>query len=278
MKQVLIPTDFSKNAWNALMYSVRLFEDVPCNFFILHVAQLRDSPVESMSFSIPIAKARVHPKEKMNELMKDTALLATNDHHYFSSSLQYGNFIDAIRKEVVEKKIDLVVMGTKGKKALQRPIIGSNTADVITKVRCNVLAVPEKASFTPPLEMAFPTDFNIFYNYRILETLSEWLRTHKSHLRVMHVLRSNGGLTSLQEENKAYLKDYLEETFPEYYSFHTTGKKKITKAIQLFVEAKKIDMVIMVAKNLNFIQQLLFDSTVEKVSFSTTVPFLVLHE
>jgi hypothetical protein len=36
-------------------------------------------------------------------------------------------------------------------------------------------------------------------------------------------------------------------------------------------------MIVMVAKNLNFLQQLLFNSKVEEVSFHTKVPFLVVH-
>ena len=34
----------------------------------------------------------------------------------------------------------------------------------------------------------------------------------------------------------------------------------------------------MVAKNLNLLQQVLFDSLIEKISFQTQVPFFVIHE
>jgi hypothetical protein len=39
-----------------------------------------------------------------------------------------------------------------------------------------------------------------------------------------------------------------------------------------------VGMLVMVAKNLNFLQQLLFDTTIEKLSFHSRVPLLVLHE
>ena len=54
--------------------------------------------------------------------------------------------------------------------------------------------------------------------------------------------------------------------------------KKIEGAIQCFVESRAINMICMVAKNLNYFQQILFHSKVEEISYHTEVPFLVLHE
>ena len=70
----------------------------------------------------------------------------------------------------------------------------------------------------------------------------------------------------------------MKETFPESHSFHTITNKKVKSAIQCFVESREIDMMFMVAKNLNFIQQILFDSIVEQISFHTKIPFYVIHE
>ena len=51
-------------------------------------------------------------------------------------------------------------------------IIGSNTGDLITKVKCPVLIIPENAVFKIPQEIAFPTDYNIFYEPTILKNIS----------------------------------------------------------------------------------------------------------
>ena len=37
MKNILIPTDFSENSWNAIVYALNFFEGTPCNFYFLHV-------------------------------------------------------------------------------------------------------------------------------------------------------------------------------------------------------------------------------------------------
>lgn len=97
-------------------------------------------------------------------------------------------------------------------------------------------------------------------------------------LRIMNALKEGDTLNQEQEVNKEFLLDYMEETFPDRFSFHTITNKSVKSAIQCFVESRSIDMMVMVAKNLNFIQQILFDSIVEKISFHTKIPFYVIHE
>ncbi|MGS0527071.1 universal stress protein [Zobellia nedashkovskayae] len=169
-------------------------------------------------------------------------------------------------------------MGTKGASGIQESVIGSNTGDVITKVACNLLVVPENAKFNSPKEIAFPTDYNIFYSHAILETISKVLHMCKANLQVIHVSNIKKELNPTQKTNQTYLQDYLEELFTKSYNFHNLKDKNVKTAIDTFTKNGNIDMVVMVAKNLNFLQQLLFDSTIEKLSFHTTLPLLVLHE
>ncbi|MGY8916208.1 MAG: universal stress protein, partial [Flavobacteriales bacterium] len=189
-----------------------------------------------------------------------------------------GFFIDCVRRNVEERKIDLIVMGTKGTSGALGDVIGSNTGDVITKVKCNVLVVPIMASFGKLKEIAFPTDYNIFYSARILSTISDLLETNKAYMRVMHASKSEQSLTASQIQNKEYLEDYLNETFEKKNSFHSISNKNVTAAVQCFVESRNIDLLVMVAKNLNFLQQIIFSSKVEKISFHTKIPFLVIHD
>ena len=169
-------------------------------------------------------------------------------------------------------------MGTKGVTGLKEKVVGSSTGDVITKIQCNTLVIPNEADLYKPNEIAFPTDFNIFYSHYILSSIADMLNLGMGKLRVMNAIRDGDWLSLEQKKNKEYLFDYLEETFQDRYSFHTITNKNVTSAIQCFVESRDVEMIIMVAKNLNFIQQVLFDPIVEKISFHTKVPFYVIHE
>ena len=280
MKNILIPTDFSENSKNALKYAQLLFDAYACNFYILHV----DTVLNAQGESIPhLRKHRPvitdkSPKELLEDLLHATIGENTNPQHSFYALYEYGFFIDRVKAQLSERKIDLIVMGTKGVSGLREKVVGSSAGDVITKVQYNTIVVPESVRFERPEEITFPTDFNIFYSHSILSSISEMLELNAATLRILNVMKNGTQLNAEQEKNKTYLLDFMEETFPESHSFHTVSNKNVKSAIQLFVESRDIDMIIMVAKNLNFIQQMLFDSIVEKISFHTKIPFYVIHD
>ncbi len=278
MKNIIVPTDFSQNARNAIEYALSLFENVPCNFFLLHVADLSEAPVATQSFALPSLETGISSKTKLNHLLQKLEQQHGNATHKFFAIREYGSLVDCLRRTVEKKNIDLVVMGTKGANGLKKLIIGSNAGDILTKVHCDTLVIPEDAHFAPPKEVAFPTDFTIFYSHKLLEAISELLHSSHAHINVLHVSKSGGQLSALQERNKNYLLDYLEETASLNRSFHVINNKKVAGAIAHFTESSEVDMIIMVAKNLNFLQQIFLDSTIERLSFHTLVPFLVLHD
>ena len=279
MKNILIPTDFSENSWNAIEYGLSFFKKTSCTFYFLHV-----SPYQGVSHGITKESIRLlfedpptlTVKEQFQRLLKKIEQLALNTKHRFYTVHEHIFFIDAIRKQVEEKEIDCILMGTKGASGIKEKTVGSNTGDVITKVKCPVLVIPENARYTKPKEVAFPTDYNIYYKSRVLTTITNILTTNDAALRVLHVSKKEQKLSSLQKKNKDFLDDYLEDEVS--HSFHFLTNPNIEEALQCFVESRNIDMITMIAKNLNFFQRILFHPTVEKISYHTTIPFLVLHE
>jgi len=169
-------------------------------------------------------------------------------------------------------------MGTKGASGIKGAIVGSNTGNAITKVPCNLLVIPEKAEPAIPENIAFPTDYNIFYSHSILEAMTKILRISKARLNVVNVSKPKVKLNTAQIQNMIYLQDYLLEVHEKSHTMHQLKDESVKSAIAGFVTSENIDMVIMVAKNLNFLQQLLLDTAIKKISFQTSVPLLVLHE
>ncbi|NDV16735.1 universal stress protein [Muricauda sp. TY007] len=278
MKNVLVPTDFSENSIQALRYAQVLFSSLECNFYLLYVGTLLDTKIDAESFQESDGEPTENTKKKLLDLVKECRKHSIEANHFFFALHEYGFFTSTIKKHIAEQNIDLIVMGTKGASGIKEKILGSNAGDVITKVQCNTLIVPDQVKLSKPREIAFPTDFNIFYSLRILHPMEEMVELGKSKLRVMNALKEGDSLNKEQEKNKEHLLDFLEDTLPEAYSMHTITNQKVKPAIQCFMESREIDMIVMVAKNLNFIQQILFDSIVEQISFHTKVPFFVIHE
>ena len=277
---ILLPTDFSKNSWNAISYAIDFFEHTMCNFYLLHVSRI-DTLMANDSNYIPTADQiddlYIQPsKRKLRSLLKEISKNHNvNKNHKFFTLTDYGLFIESVRKHVGDKKIDTIVMGTKGTSGLKEYIIGSNTGDIITKVKCTTLVVPEDAKYSKLKEIAFPTDFSLSYNIIALQPFTSILNSADAKLRIIHIHKKDVKLNKEQLENKDILNEYFEDFEP---SFHFLTNNKVEDAIQCFVESREIDMIVMVAKNLNYFQSILFHSKVERITYHTHIPFLVLHE
>jgi nucleotide-binding universal stress UspA family protein len=187
----------------------------------------------------------------------------------------YDFFTDAVKRESEDKKIDLIIMGIKGASGLKKATIGSNTGEVMTKVKCPLLAVPENTVFKKPREIAFPTDYHTGYSANVFNFIVEMATMNNASLRVLHVNKKDEELSKEQLKNKEFLDEYLKNT---EHSFHTLTHIKLETAVECFIQSRDIDMIAMIAKNLNFLQRILFRPAVEKISYHTDIPFLVLHE
>lgn len=278
MKHILIPTNFSSSSWNAFEYAINLFKNEQCIFYMLHIDELRNSDIQGNSLMVMTSPKKISTKENLQLLFKQISNLPSNALHQFIALEEYGNFIDLVRKTVEEKKIDLIVMGTKGTLGIKSSIISSNTGNVITKIACNVLAVPENSIIKTPSKIAFPTDFNLFYTYSILNSITEILEISKAKLDVIHMTQSKPNFSNSQVINQAYLDDYLKELFTERHSFNHILGKNVRDSILKYIAENKIEMLTMVAKNLNLFQQVFFNNSVEELSYHTSVPLLVMHE
>jgi nucleotide-binding universal stress UspA family protein len=280
MKNILIPTDFSNNSWNAIEYALKFFEGQSCNFYLLHVNTVSTGYiVEDAGYALTkdiIDDTLIKPsKIQLKKILKRISESSLKGNHRFFNLTDYNFFIESIRKHVEEKKIDLIVIGTKGATGLKKLIIGSNAASVITRVQCTTLVVPENATFVKPKEIAFPTDFSSFYSSTLLRPFQDILELVKASVRFLHINKRNYVLNTDQKKNKDNLEDY----FSQYkHSFHFLTNKDIEAAIQCFVESRDIDLIVMVAKNLNYFQRILFHPLVEEITYHTDIPFLVLHE
>ena len=278
MINVLVPTDFSENSWNAIEYGVQFFQKELVHFYLIHVS-LFDRPESTKDAVANGIVLDLYNGTKVGDQLQQTIdrieTLFYRTNHKFSSIHEQSLFIDAIKRTVDKKQIDFILMGTKGASGLKEVTIGSRAGEVITRIKCPTLIIPEHAVYSKPKKIVFPTDFNSYYKNKILLTISEILTINDAWLHILHITKKNHKLSSLQLENKDFLEDFLVD---KPHQFHFQSNDDIQIALAAFIEEEEIDMIAMVAKNISFFQRLLFKPSVAKISYHTKIPFLVLHE
>jgi len=278
MKNILLPTDFSKNSLNAIHYAIELFKNNSCNFYLLNVFKIPYFTNEVLleNDSMQLAKIENDLFESSQKGLKNLIKkLDNNPKHNFTTLSEYNFFINSVKNTLKNKDIDLIVMGTKGATGAKEIFMGSNTGDVIMKTQCDVLAIPENASFEKPTEIAFPTDYEISYQKEEFKLLINIANTNNSKLRIVHFQNKN----ALNEEQRLNKKRLLHIFKNLDFRFHTLTSTDFEIALNCFTQSRgNINMIAIIAKHYNFFQRLFFKPKVEELSFHTTIPLLVLHK
>lgn len=73
-------------------------------------------------------------------------------------------------------------------------------------------------------------------------------------------------------------KKFLEESLPNArLSFVRTGVHNRANAITEYIKENNIDLLVMVNSRHSFLEDLLYQSTIDEIGLSPTIPFLVLQ-
>ena len=279
-RNILLPTDFSKNSWHAILYALELYKKEYCDFYILNVFTANSNILDSLINMAPGSDLYENAKlNSENGLAKILDMIAfreeKNSKHKFIPVSTYNNPLAAIKNIVEDKDIELIIMGTKGKTGSRKVSYGSNAIDVMEKARnCPVIVVPEKAKHTLPIEIVFPTSYKTHFKKRELNYMVEIAKTCKSSIRVLHVSEENK-LDNKQIENKKLLEDIIKDVD---YSFHVLSSMYIPSAINCFVESRDSDMVAFINKKHAFFSSMLTQPLVKEISYYSKVPILVMHD
>ncbi len=277
-KRILLPTDFSKNALNAIRYALDLYQEQECTFYILNAYQVHGYSIDSMMVPEPgeerYEAAKKASEERMSKLMDVLEFQRDNPKHSFETISTFNSLLYAVSTTVAKKDIDLVIMGTKGATGASANIFGTNAVDVMENITtCPVLAIPENYRFSPPNEIVFPTDYRTGFKRRELNYLMEISKIHKAPIRLLHVERESK-LDPVQQDNKALLEEIIEGTD---YSSHVLTDVKVHTGINTFVQSRESDMISFVNEKHGFFNALLSKPLVKELGYSANIPILVLN-
>ncbi|WP_299668128.1 universal stress protein [uncultured Polaribacter sp.] len=274
-RRILLPTDFSKNAQNAMDYAINLYKDEVCEFCILNTYEIEPYTMELTAIR-DLKKSKRKSNIGLIHVLK--RLLNTNKvtNHKFHIISECGSLISVIKEVVDKRDIDMVIMGTKGGTNSKIEIYGTQTVLAMEKIRnCPVLAVPKKATFKGIKEIIFPTDYKTNFKRREFQHLVDIAEITKSAIRILHISVKDKSLNEDQLNNQILLKSYFERL---EYSFHTVNDTEVQKAINVFIKTRDGDMVVFINKKHNFLESILFKPMVKNLGYHSKIPVLALHD
>lgn len=272
MKTILLLTDFSDNAHNAIVYAMHFFKSETCEFHVMHVHKARsfisDDLMTSSTESVYESFTKV-PKEKLKNLVGDLKTTYNNPNHTFKTIVDFDVFTDAITQAVKSKGIDVIVMGSNGATGAQEIVFGSNTIKVLRHVVCQTLIVPTAYTYKSISNFLLPLQFNDVLHSRQLDIINNFIQNYKLKL---HVLR----VCSKDEISDAVLRD--KEVINKFNCKYSV-EKEITfyQAVTNYLKVNSIDMTGLIVHDKSFIERFFTKSPTIELSKVIEVPLMIFH-
>ncbi len=277
MKTILIPTDFSDNAMNAIKFALEFFKYHTSEFYFMHAYQNEVYDhldlISRDDFEKVLEQVKAESQANLEALLATVRQLAPNPRYTFHTISSYNTLVEEADLITDAKNIDLIVMGTKGKSNNRSIVYGSNTLHVLKYVECPVMAIPAEFNKTPIKHVLFTTNYLIPYKRRELKLLSDILKPYRSKIDVVYMSKTNK-LSIRQEDNKAFIKDSL---CKNEIDFNCVDGITVENTILNYIKKTDVDMLVLVNTRHSFIEDMLFDSPVDKMSLNIKIPLLVLQ-
>ncbi|MBO3116976.1 universal stress protein [Winogradskyella sp. DF17] len=274
-KRILLPTDFSKNAMNAISYALDLYTQDSCDFYVLNTYTIEPYTMEMNALST-MEESKKNSTIKLSRLLKHLQKKTCNANHNFHMISECSALLDAMQELINSYDIDMVIMGTKGDTDSRTEVYGSQTVLAIEKLTaCPILAVPAGASFNGINAIVFPTGYHTPYKRREFQYLIDIAEKTNATINIFHVVDGSKGLSKSQLQKQELLRGYFEHI---KYKFHKVEASNVQKALDSFIEEFDCDMVVFINKKHNFLRWVLSKPMVKQLTYYSTVPILALHD
>ncbi|WP_242093565.1 universal stress protein [Aestuariivivens sediminicola] len=278
MKNILLPTDFSENSWNAIAYAIRLFEHADCKFHLLHtytpeIYHLEYVLGEPSQFGMQ-NYARDNAITNLDTLKHRILKELPSSRHSFEEVASFNTLVTEIKDLVEARQIDYVIMGTKGASGVKELLFGSNTVHTMKHMNCPILAIPDNYSFEKPEAVLFPTDYKINFKAKHLKPLIDIVALYNSKINILHATYGYD-LSESQKKNKRRLNKHLKDIAHLHYH---VSNQTVEEGISKFQLKTHINLLVMMKNRHSFFEKLFFKSTINHIGFHLNVPFLVIPE
>lgn len=276
MKQILLLTDFSKNATNAINYALALFKDEPCEYTVLNIQKTSDFTTDDIYAASP--GTTVYESVIADNSRALDAYIAELETRYgngdirFNGIVDYDVFTDAVNQAVTANNIDYVVMGTNGATGAREVLFGSNTLQVIRNVVCPTLVVPESFDFRPINKLLYTQSHELQFKSADFAPLLALLKNNSVQINMLgiHPKEHNNSLdANLNQLKEAVFLDW--ET-----QIKSLDGLDVPTAVSAYQQLEPVDLHVFFAEPESVFKRLFYGSEMGQVSYQTLIPLLVL--
>ena len=283
-KSILVPTDFSETAEQALRFAQRLALNLGAELHLVHVQVLLEGQEQDEALEEEITRMRERLEEDCRGRVEQLP-----ENFQIQSHLKRGLAVaESISESINEYKADLVVIGSNGRRGLRHLLLGSVAEEILRTAEIPVVSVRRGANIeeTSAGSILIPYDFSS----RSDEALGlgiQWARALGLKVTLLHAVEPivypdfyavNAMpievLSDVEERAQKALKELAEKRMKGIEYAIEVVHDRAAEAVLSAAKADRQDLIIMGNRGLSGLEHLLLGSVVEAVVRRAEIPVL----
>lgn len=275
MKIIIIPTDYSPAATNALHYGIDMAKDINASILLFHVYNIPVSYTDVPVMLVSTEELKKNTEDKLAELKKEVEHITSGSLKVYTES-RLGSVTDEL--EILCNKIRpfAVIMGTRGSSGIEKILFGSNTLTAIRHLTWPVICVPPGKTYGNGIKkIGFACDFRDVVKTTPAQAIKDFAKEFNAELHVLNVDYKNHEFKPDARQESVLLHTMLEDVKPEY---HFIEHKDIEDGINEFAEKNNLDLIIAIPKKHKLLESLFRPSSTKQLVFESHIPVMCVHE
>lgn len=239
MKKILVPTDFSTEAENALKIAAQLAKEHDCEIHLLHILEIPLQQVDPISGFSELPEAMFFMKlahKQFTELREKPFLNGISIFEH----VEFHEIFRGIMQVSEKENVDLVIMGSSGASGLKEIFIGSNTEKAVRNCNTPVLVIKNNHEQFKVNHMVFASNFEDD-SINTFENALHFANLFNSKLHLVLVNTPNNFITSADAEKR--IAHFTKKFNMQNYSTTIYNDVSIEKGILNFSEAISADLI-----------------------------------
>lgn len=268
METILIPTDFSELANNAVKYGVELAKYFDAKIVFVN------------AYPIPPANYESGTSFELLDTLGESSLQALNNlkskypEHRVECFSEMGYPYDVIENAAKKFNADLIVMGIIGESGGLQKIIGSNAIYVARNIKTSCFIIPEGVSYHRIHKIAFACDFNTIEETILLYVAKCFANLFDAELEVINVDKADEEKGNQKLDTKKFIDEKLQAV---KHTLTVVNNDTISDGVTNYLETHPVDVLMLNPKKHNLFYHLFNENVTKELAFNAKQPLLTIH-
>lgn len=267
MKTIIVCTDFSREAENAMHYSASMAKESKYRIILFNLQTVSIHALNAQASADFFYNQTLKNQKKLEDKAVELKALYTIEtgHHLAS-----GNFIEELEKCIQLHECDFIVMGM-AEKTLEQKLLGNIVTKSIHRIKKPILIIPAHIEYTGIRKILFAYDTHKNMTWSAMNDIYYFINEFNAEVEVFNVSERLEDFAEVIHDidlNSGYDLDDIK------YSFKMIQSIEVIKAIEEEIRLTGPDLLTMIPYKYNLVESLFHRSKTAIMAYKNKIPLL----